>query len=166
MIIRTATINDLEAVTAVEAECFPPAEAATATEFRDRLSYYGNHFWLMFDGEKLVAFVDGLVTDEPDLRDEMYERADLHNESGRWQMIFGVNTVPAYRRRGYARKLIQRAIDDARAQGRAGLVLTCKEGLVEYYGRFGFVNEGKSDKSHHGGVDWFQMRLCFENRVQ
>ena len=27
--IRTATINDLEAVAAVEAECFPAAEAAT-----------------------------------------------------------------------------------------------------------------------------------------
>ena len=29
MEIRTATIQDLEAVAAVEAECFPPAEAAT-----------------------------------------------------------------------------------------------------------------------------------------
>lgn len=27
MNIRTATIKDLEAVTSVEAECFPPAEA-------------------------------------------------------------------------------------------------------------------------------------------
>ena len=29
MNIRIATIKDLDAVTAVEAECFPPAEAAT-----------------------------------------------------------------------------------------------------------------------------------------
>ena len=29
MKIRTATINDLDAIAAVEAECFPAAEAAT-----------------------------------------------------------------------------------------------------------------------------------------
>ena len=161
MLIRTATIDDLEAVASVEAECFPAAEAATTEEFKDRLNHYGNHFWLMFDEDKLIAFVDGLVTDEADLRDEMYERADLHNESGRWQMIFGVNTLPEHRRHGYAGQLIQRAINDARLQGRAGLVLTCKDKLVDYYAKFGFVNEGKSDKSQHGGAEWFQMRLLF-----
>ena len=161
MFIRTATIDDLEAVTAVEAECFPPAEAATAEEFKERLLYYGNHFWLMFDGDKLISFVDGMVTDEPDLRDEMYERVDMHNESGRWQMIFGVNTIPEYRGHGYAGELIRRAIEDAKAQGRFGLVLTCKDKLVDYYAKFGFVNEGRSDKSRHGGAEWFQMRLFF-----
>ena len=161
MLIRTATIDDLEAVASVEAECFPAAEAATTEEFKDRLNHYGNHFWLMFDEDKLIAFADGLVTDEADLRDEMYERADLHNESGRWQMIFGVNTLPEYRRHGFAGQLIQRAINDARLQGRAGLVLTCKDKLVDYYAKFGFVNEGKSDKSQHGGAEWFQMRLLF-----
>ena len=142
MLIRTATIDDLEAVAAVEAECFPPAEAATKEAFEDRLNHYGNHFWLMFDEDRLIAFVDGLVTCEPDLTDEMYEKADMHDESGQWQMIFGVNTIPEYRRHGYAGELIQRAIDDAKVQGRAGLVLTCKDKLVDYYARFGFVNEG------------------------
>jgi len=105
--------------------------------------------------------VDGLVTDEPDLLDEMYDRADMHNESGRWQMVFGVNTIPEYRGYGYAGELIQRAIDDAKAQGRAGIVLTCKDKLVDYYSKFGFVNEGMSDKSRHGGVELYQMRLSF-----
>lgn len=62
------------------------------------IRHYGNHFWLMFDGEKLIAFVDGFVTDEPDLTDGMYETASMHDETGAWQMIFGVNTLPAYRR--------------------------------------------------------------------
>lgn len=35
--IRTATTNDLEMIAAVEAECFPPAEAATKEEFAKRL---------------------------------------------------------------------------------------------------------------------------------
>ncbi len=161
MKIRTATMEDLEAITAVEAECFPSAEAATKEEFKGRLTYYADHFWLMFHEEKLIAFVDGFVTDELDLTDEMYEKAELHDENGDWQMIFGVNTIPEYRKQGYAGRLIERAIADARAQGRKGLVLTCKDHLVSYYAKFGFVNEGETEKSTHGGVKWNQMRLKF-----
>lgn len=161
MLIRTATTDDLDAIAAVEAECFPAAEAATKEEFADRLAHYSDHFWLMFDGNRLIAFLDGLVTNEPDLTDEMYGKADMHDESGRWQMIFGVSTIPEYRRHGYAGELIRRATADAKAQGRAGLVLTCKDKLVGYYSKFGFINEGRSEKSRHGGVDWNQMRLTF-----
>ena len=87
-------MSDLDAVASVEAECFPPAEAATKEEFAERLRYYGDYFWLMFEDDKLIAFVDGFVTDEKDLTDEMYEKASMHNENGAWQMIFGVNTLP------------------------------------------------------------------------
>ena len=72
---RTATINDLDTIAAVEAECFPAAEAATKEEFAERIKFYGDHFWLMFDADKLISFVDGFVTDQPDLTDEMYENA-------------------------------------------------------------------------------------------
>ena len=160
MEIRTAGTEDITALTAVEAECFPPAEAATAQEFVERVRYYGNHFWLLYEGDKLISFVDGFVTDEADLTDEMYADAALHDENGAWQMIFGVNTLPRCRCRGYAGLLLQRAIADARAQGRKGLVLTCKEKLLHYYAKFGFVNEGVS-ASTHGGVVWYQMRLRF-----
>ncbi len=161
MIIRKATMSDLDAISQVESECFPAAEAATKEEFRERLESYADHFLLMFDGEKLAAFTDGFVTDEPDLTDEMYENAAMHNESGKWQMIFGVNTLPEYRRRGLAGTLINEMIAKARRQGRDGLVLTCKDRLVHYYAKFGFVNEGVSEKSTHGGAVWNQMRLTF-----
>ena len=160
MNIRTATMNDLEAIAAVEAECFPAAEAATKEEFAERLEHYAEHFWLLFDDNKLIAFVDGMVTDDADLNDEMYAKAQLHNSAGAWQMIFGVNTIPAYREHGYAGQLIEAAIADAKAQGRKGLVLTCKEKLLHYYAKFGFVNEGVSS-STHGNVLWYQMRLTF-----
>lgn len=161
MLIRTATIEDLDAVTSVEAECFPPAEAATRKDFEGRLRTYGNHFWLMFEGDKLVSFVDGFVTDQKDLTDEMYEKSEMHNENGKWQMIFGVNTIPSCRKKGYAGRLIERAIADAKEQGRAGLVLTCKDRLVHYYAKFGFIDEGISEQSTHGNAVWHQMRLTF-----
>ena len=159
MEIRYATRKDIPAIANVEAECFPPAEAATEEEFIERVGHYGKHFWLMFEEDKLIAFVDGFVTDEPDLTDEMYENAGMHNENGAWQMIFGVNTLPAYRRKGYAGQLIEQAIEDAKQQGRKGLVLTCKNKLIPYYAKFGFKDEGVSDQSTHGNAVWHQMRL-------
>lgn len=164
MNIRYATMADLDDIASVESECFPVLEAATKEEFEQRIKYYGNHFWLMFDDDKLIAFVDGFVTDEADLTDDMYENASMHNENGAWQMIFGVNTLPEYRRCGYAKELIKKAILDAGKQNRKGLVLTCKESLVPYYSRFGFVDEGITDKSTHGNVLWHQMRLDFKLR--
>lgn len=164
MNIRYATMADLDDIASVESECFPVLEAATKEEFEQRIKYYGNHFWLMFDEGKLIAFVDGFVTDEADLTDDMYENASMHNENGAWQMIFGVNTLPEYRRCGCAKELIKKAILDARKQNRKGLVLTCKESLVPYYSKFGFVDEGITDKSTHGNVLWHQMRLDFKLR--
>ena len=129
MKITYAEEKDIAAIAAAEAACFPPAEAATEQEFVERIKYYDNHFWLLYDADNLIAFVDGFVTDEPDLTDIMYENACMHNENGAWQMIFGV--------------------------------LTCKERLIAYYAKFGFVAEGVSEKSTHGNVRWHQMRLTF-----
>ncbi len=161
MRIRTATMEDLTAVTAVEAACFPAAEAAKEADLAARLQVYPDHFWLMEDEDgTLVSFINGLVTDEPTLRDEMYEDASMHDEKGAWQMIFGVNTLPAYRRQGLAAQVMERVIADARAQGRRGCVLTCKDRLIHYYEKFGFQKEGVS-QSVHGGVVWYDMRLTF-----
>lgn len=160
MEIRTAVLEDCKRLTEIEAACFPAAEAATEESIQARLLAYPNHFWLLWDGDSLVGFVNGMVTDQPDLTDAMYEDANLHTENGAWQMIFGVDTLPAYRRKGCAEKLLRRAIADAKDQDRKGLVLTCKDHLLHYYAKFGFVNEGVS-QSVHGNVRWYQMRLTF-----
>ena len=161
MKIRTATLQDLAAVTALEAACFPAAEAAPEAAFRARLETYPESFWVMTDeADRPVAMVNGMCTDTPDLHDEMYENATLHDRTGEWQMIFGVNTIPSCRHQGYAGRLLQQAIADAKKQGRKGLVLTCKDALIPYYAKFGFVNEGVSE-SVHGNVVWYQMRLRF-----
>ena len=160
MHIRTATMADLAVLTAIEAACFPSAEAATEKDFAARLAAYPDHFWLLEQNGVVVSFVNGMVTDEPDLRDEMYADAALHDPNGAWQMIFGVNTLPEYRRRGLAEQVLRRVIAGAKAQGRKGCVLTCKDALVHYYAKLGFENEGVS-ASTHGGVVWYAMRLTF-----
>lgn len=160
MLIRNATLADLPAVAEVERRCFPPKEAATEEEFRERLEAYADCFWLLFEDGRLASFIDGMATDEADLRDEMYADASLHRPDGRWQMIFGLNTLPEYRRRGYAAMLVRHLTEESRKRGKLGVVLTCKERLVPYYASLGFENEGLSS-STHGDVSWYQMRLTF-----
>ena len=61
---------------------------------------------------------------------------------------------------GIAAALMNAFIENARKQGRKGLILTCKEHLLSYYGSFGYQNEGIS-QSVHGGAVWYDMRLIF-----
>ena len=158
--IRKATPADTAAVTALEAACFPPAEAAPYESFEARLNTFPDRFWLLFSDGELVSMVNGSLSDEPDLRDEMFHDESLHAPDGRWQMIFGVATHPAHQRKGYAGMLLTTAVEDCRREGREGLVLTCKEAKLHYYAKFGFVNEGLS-ASEHGGAEWYQMRVKF-----
>jgi len=160
LIIRYATINDIDAILQVERACFPKAEAASENSFKDRLSHCPDCFWLMEDEGKIVAMVNGMCTDCNMLTDEMFANASMHNKNGVWQMIFGVCTLPEYRNKGLAGKLLNASIEDTRARGKKGLVLTCKESLLPYYAKFGFINEGVS-LSEHGGAKWYQMKLEF-----
>ena len=160
MEITTATLADLDALAAIEAACFPASEAAAREEIEERLRVYAAHFYIAREKGAAIGFVDGMVTDEKDLLDELYADAARHDENGAWQMIFGLNTLPEYRRRGVAAALIETLCAAARAQGRRGVVLTCKEHLLPYYAKFGFCDEGLS-ASTHGGAVWHQMRRTF-----
>ena len=160
ILIRKATLADVDAITAVEAECFPEAEAAKREDFEKRLKAYGDRFWLLFADGELVSFVDGPLTAESELRDEMFADTSFHRADGEWQMIFGVCTLPQYRKKGFAARLLRTAIEESRAEGRKGVVLTCKDALLSFYASLGFVSEGESE-STHGGASWNQMRIVF-----
>lgn len=160
MQIRHAAAADLDALAAIEAASYPPAEGASRESIRARLAAWPDCFWLLEEQGKLCGFVNGFVTDTPDLTDEMYDDPALHDPHGAWQMIFSVVTAPACRGRGYAAALLRRMLADARAAGRRGVVLTCKQRLLPFYAQFGFVDEGVSASSH-GGVVWHQMRCTF-----
>ncbi|MFQ9860461.1 MAG: GNAT family N-acetyltransferase, partial [Evtepia gabavorous] len=120
MEIRTAAPQDLPAVTRLEALCFPPAEAAPKAAFRDRLAACPQTCWLLWEGDTLLAMVNGMTVQTPDLTDAMYETTALHDPAGPWLMIFGVDTHPDHRRRGYAGRLLRHAIQAARDQGAGG----------------------------------------------
>ncbi|MBT1174805.1 GNAT family N-acetyltransferase [Bifidobacterium sp. LC6] len=158
--IRHATLADLDALALIEAQCFPAAEAASRESIQARLQSYPECFWLLTEGNHIASFINGFATNRADLTDDMYDDATQHDPHGQWQMIFGVDTAPLYQHHGYASLLMQQVIEDSRARGRRGLVLTCKDRLVGFYARFGYRDEGISG-STHGNVVWHQMRLTF-----
>lgn len=161
MRITCGTIKDLDSIAGLEAICFPAAEAASPEAFRGRLLVYPRHFWLLrSESGRLLSCVNGMATGQKDLTDNLFADPALHDPAGAWQMIFGVTTLPEYRHQGLAGRLLRQAIMDAKLQGRRGLVLTCKAEKLNWYGSFGFRNEGLS-VSGHGGAEWYQMRIIF-----
>ena len=160
MIFRNATPADLAAIIEMENSCFQPNEAASPASFSERLRVFPQHFWLlMLDGE-MVGFINGMVSNNSTIIDEMFQNANLHDEAGKWQAVFGLAVSPAHRKRGYAGQLIKHLIYKAKEQGRLGITLTCKAYLVGYYQQFDFADLGIS-ASVHGGEVWHDMALTF-----
>lgn len=155
--IRHAVLQDLEIISELENACFPESEAASEKDLYHRIQVFPENFWIMELGSRIISMINGMVTDIQDLTDEMYENADMHNKNGAWHMLFSVVTHPDFQKMGYAGLLMNQVIQDSVKANRKGIVLTCKEKLVGFYEKFGFVNEGISS-SEHGNVVWYQMR--------
>lgn len=159
--IRNVKAEDLDQVTEVEALCFPAAEAATEESFRKRIDTFPESF-LVAENEsgKIIGFINGCVTDERTIRDEMFEDSGLHRADGMYQSIFGLDVIPEYRRQGVAADLMNHLIQTAKARGKKGMILTCKDRLIHYYEKFGYRSLGISG-SVHGGAVWYDMLLEF-----
>lgn len=160
--IRHGRKEDAGELARVERACFPEAEAATEEEMAARLAVFPEHFWILEKAGRIIGFINGMVTSERTIRDEMFADAGLHEPDGDWQAIFGVDTFPEFQGRGLASRVMEQVIADAKSQGRKGCILTCKEQLIGFYERFGYQNEGLS-ASTHGGARWYDMRLEFQN---
>lgn len=158
--LRNATLNDLKAITALENVCFPPNEAASVESFAKRLQVYPDHFWLLESDGELIGFVNGMVTNQETISDELFGDAALHDKEGKWETIFGIAVSPTHRNQGYAAQLMNHLIDKAKSEKRSRVILTCKSHLISYYQRFGFADMGVS-ASVHGGEVWHDMTLAF-----
>ena len=159
--IRNVKIEDLDQVTEVEALCFPAAEAAVEASFRQRIETFPDSFFVAEDENgRIIGFINGCVTDEKTIRDEMFEDSGLHRPEGLYQSVFGLDVIPEFRRQGVAADLMNRLMQEAKARGKKGMILTCKDRLIHYYEKFGYRNLGLS-ASVHGGAVWYDMLLEF-----
>lgn len=158
--VRFATAADVEAMGEVEGECFPAAEAASPEQIAARFEAFPEWFLVAEQAGRVIGICDGCTWREPALPDELYDDPSLHDPDGAWQTVFGLAVRPDSRRRGVAGRLLERMVGLARERGKAGVVLTCKDHLVGYYGKFGFEDRGDAG-STHGGVPWHLMVLRF-----
>ena len=160
MNIRNANLNDLESLYNIETACFPANQAASLNTLSNRLKVFPQHFWLIEDNGKILGFINGMITNNDTIRDEMFKNTDLHIENGKWQSVFGLAVLPQYQNKGYAGSLLNHLTNVSIKNNKLGIVLTCEAHLINYYQKFGFVNTGLSD-SKHGGDVFFDMKKTF-----
>lgn len=158
--IRQARPEDLASIAALEAACFPSAEAADSAAFEKRLKTFPQSFFVAEADGQIVGMINGCVTDDETISDVLYEDSTRHNPGGRYQSIFGLDVLPDFQHNGIASILMTHLIHKTMDSGKEGLILTCKENLISFYESFGYQNLGVS-ASTHGGAVWYDMLLVF-----
>lgn len=155
---RNIRPEEAEQAIRIEQICFPPNEACSEKNMRDRIAKAPELFLVAVDKKtgKLAGFLNGISTAEYAFRDEFFTNAGLHNPSGPNIMLLGLDVLPEYRRQGLARGLVFRYLRCQREHGKKQVFLTCLEEKVKMYQKMGFVDKGIAD-SAWGGEEWHEM---------
>lgn len=164
MEIRQAEAADLQKIIEMEQICFPKAEAACAKDLKARYAAFGDSFFVAEEEGTVIGYINGCATEQPALPDELYHNASLHNPKGAYQTVFGLGVLPEYRKRGVGRALLRYLTEITKERGKSGMILTCKDYLIPFYQRAGFVHLGRSVSSH-GGAEWNDMLLTFTDEM-
>ena len=102
--------------------------------------YYNRHMadgtfisWLAMDGEKIVGTSGMSFVEKPPY---------FGCPSGKMGLLSSMFTDPNYRRRGIARELLSRVVEEARKYGCGTVQITASDMGVLLYADFGFVKNG------------------------
>lgn len=155
---RNIRADEAEQAAAIEQICFPPNEACSEKNMRDRMAKAPELFLVAVDKAtgKIAGFLNGLATNENSFRDEFFTDANLHDPKGKNIMLLGLDVLPEYRGQGLARELVYQYSRREREKGRRLLLLTCLHPKVKMYTKMGFHDEGMADSSW-GGEEWHEM---------
>lgn len=143
----------------IEQICFPPNEACSEKNMKDRIVKASELFLVVVDKKtgKLAGFLNGLATNEKEFRDEFFTNADLNDSAGKNIMLLGLDVLPEYRKQGLGRELVYQYIRRERENSRRILILTCLPSKVDMYKKMGF-HDGGISASSWGGEEWHEMR--------
>ena len=102
--------------------------------------YYARHMadgtfvsWLAVEGGRIIATSGLSIVEKPPY---------FSCPSGRIGLLSSMFTEPEYRRRGIARALLSRIVNEARRRGCGAVQITASDMGVLLYGDFGFVKNG------------------------
>lgn len=156
---RNIRTEEADQAVAIEQICFPPNEACSEKNIKERVAKAAELFLVAVDREtgKIAGFLNGLATNESTFRDDFFTDANLYDPSGKNIMLLGLDVLPEYRRQGLAGELVHQYRSREREKNRQMLILTCLQEKVEMYKKMGFQDEGIADSSW-GGEEWHEMR--------
>ncbi|WP_101428827.1 GNAT family N-acetyltransferase [Bifidobacterium pseudolongum] len=104
------------------------------------LDYYMRHMkdgtfvsWLALDKGRIVGTSGMSFVEKPPY---------FGCPTGRMGLLSSMFTDPDYRRRGIAKELLRRVVEEARAYGCGTVQITASDMGVKLYGAFGFVHNG------------------------
>ena len=102
--------------------------------------YYNRHLadgtfvsWLALDGEKIIGTSGMSFVEKPPY---------FGCPSGKIGLLSSMFTNPNYRRRGIAKELLHRVVEEARAYGCGAVQITASDMGVKLYTAYGFVHNG------------------------
>lgn len=100
--------------------------------------YYTHHMgdgtfvsWLAFDGDKMIGTSGMSFVEKPPY---------FGCPNGKMGLLSSMFTNPNYRRKGIAKELLSRVINDAREYGCGTVQITASDVGVKLYSNFGFVH--------------------------
>ena len=102
--------------------------------------YYNRHLadgtfvsWLALDGEKIIGTSGMSFVEKPPY---------FSCPSGKIGLLSSMFTNPNYRRKGIAKELLHRVVEEARAYGCGAIQITASDMGVKLYTAYGFVHNG------------------------
>ena len=141
MIYRKLTPDDLDAFIRMRIAQLREEGATEKLDLVPALKdYYHRHLadgtfvsWLAVDGEKIVGTSGMSFVEKPPY---------FSCPTGRIGLLSSMYTDPAYRRRGIAKELLRRVVEEARAYGCGSVQITASDMGVLLYTDFGFKKNG------------------------
>ncbi|QOT00370.1 GNAT family N-acetyltransferase [Brevibacterium sp. JNUCC-42] len=154
--LRNAQATDLEQLLLIENEGFSIEEAATKEVFVERIQLIPDTFIVAERQGEILGYINGPIINQHYITDDLFEKIRENSKRGGYQSILGLAVSKQARNQGIAKLLIEKTEELVKENAREGITLTCKQELVSFYEKFGFVNHGMSE-SQHGGVSWYNM---------
>ena len=138
---RKLTEKDLETFISMRITQLREEGATEDIDLRPSLvDYYHRHMadrtfvsWLALDGDRIVGTSGMSFVEKPPY---------FSCPSGRIGLLSSMYTDPAYRRRGIAKELLSRVVNEARDYGCGSVQITASDMGVLLYTDFGFVKNG------------------------
>lgn len=154
--LRNVQATDLEQLLDIENEGFSKEEAATKEAFMERIQLIPDTFIVAKKDGEILGYINGPIIHQPYITDNLFEEIQENSKKGGYQSVLGLAVSSKARNQGIAKILVEKMEALVVENEREGITLTCKEDLVSFYEKLGFVNHGMSE-SQHGGVTWYNL---------